>query len=113
MSLTYFKMALLSLAFSALPNLPLSAATGDALQDAMDRQICGTGVVVRAEYLDDGVLYVLCRGGPVTNTTTLGGTALGGAAAGAVVAGLIVIAIVVGDSSDGATSSSTTTTASQ
>ena len=108
MSFMTIKLLFLGLIMSALPNLALARVTGDAMVDAANRQVCGTGELVRAEYIEGGILHVFCRGEPVTNAA-LEGTVLGGGAGVAGLVSLIIITIVVGDSSDGTTTTTTTT----
>ncbi|KAE9627595.1 hypothetical protein FEE96_19475 [Parasedimentitalea maritima] len=108
MSFAWLKMLSLGVIVSSMPNAALPQVTGDALTDARNRQVCGTGELVRAKYLESGVLQVYCRGGPVTNNV-LEGTALAGGAGAAGLAALVILAVVIGDSSDGTTTTTTTT----
>ncbi|MBB97115.1 MAG: hypothetical protein CML68_21265 [Rhodobacteraceae bacterium] len=95
--------------------MPLAAQTAvgnpaQALAEARQRLVCGTGTVVDATYLTGGLLQATCRAqqSPRTLPSELQGTALtAGQAAAAAAAALLLVVVATGGGDD---NSSTTTT---
>lgn len=94
-------------------------ASPEALADAQERGACGAGYdPVKAEYLADGRLAVLCpfgsgaaaaaAGGAVAQPAVLAGTTLGAGGAAAIAGLVVLIALTGGD--DTSTTTTTTTT---